>query len=956
MVEKIRKRDGSIVDFDPLKVNNAISKAFFAVRGGASQEEIDKLTEMVALEVTLAYETGVADVEGIQDIVEMCLMKAGHYDVGRAYILYRERHAQLRDAKRTETLKKIDEGRLFILNSKKVREQFSEATLRKFMSEACKGFEGVVNVEELLQSCEVSVYDGMPTEEIAQLAVLTARGLIETNPVYDTVTSRMFLSNIYKEVTGERIRPDGLKTAWEQAFKQSINHGIEMGKLAKELGAFDLEFLASKLEPRRDDLLPYRGLQTLYDRYFIFDNKEQRHTETPQMFWMRVAMGLAQNEPDRNNMAARFYEVLSKLELVSSTPTLFNSGTSHPQMSSCYLTTVEDDLDHIFKCYADNAQMSKWSGGVANDWTNLRGTGAYIKKTGVESQGIVPFLKIANDVTVAINRSGKRRGATCSYLEAWHYDIEDFIDLRRVTGDERRRTHDMDTAVWVPDLFMKRVMQDKDWTLFSSDETPDLHHIYGSAFEKRYEEYEKMREEGKIKLYKVMKAKDLYKKILVNLYETGHPWITFKDPANIRSPQDHVGVIHNSNLCTEITLNTSKEETAVCNLASVNLARHILKGTLDIKKIAETVKTGMRMLDNVIDLNYYPTIEGRTSNMRHRPVGLGIMGFQEALYQLDINFDSEKAVRFADESMEAISYYAILGSAELAKERGAYESYKGSKWDRGIFPIDTMPLLEKERGMKINVPMEGTMDWAPVKEAVAKYGMRNSNCMAIAPTATISNIAGCTPSIEPMYTAVYVKSNMSGEFTVVNRYLVEDLKKLGLWNKRTLEEIKMRDGSIQTINSIPTRIKDKYKNVFEIEPQWLIKIAAYRGKWIDQSQSLNIFTNTTSGRALSDIYMHAWLMGLKTTYYLRTLGASAVEKSTVEITRQKTKATDQQLVEAVNAKAGEAATVQIQQEMQGKLETAQAAQPVQPTLQITSDDIQEAKACKIDDPSCESCQ
>ena len=947
MIEKIRKRDGSIVDFDPSKISEAISKAIYAVRGAVMPDELAKLTQMVAIETQMAYDTGVADVEGVQDAVEMCLMKAGYYDVGRAYILYRERHAQLRDQKRSETLKKIDEGKLFILNSKKTREQFSEATLRRFMNEACRGFEGVVNVEELLQACEVSVYDGMPTEEIAQLAVLTARSMIETNPVYDLVTTRMFLSNIYKEVCGERIRTDGLKTAWEDSFIKNIKHGVAMGKLSKELETFDLPMLASKLEPKRDELLPYRGVQTLYDRYFIFDYNEKRHTETPQMFWMRVAMGLAINEPDKNAAAVRFYGVLSTLSLVSSTPTLFNSGTAHPQMSSCYLTTIEDDLEHIFKCYADNAQMSKWSGGVANDWTNLRGTGAYIKKTGVESQGIIPFLKIANDVTVSINRSGKRRGATCAYLEAWHYDVEDFIDLRRVTGDERRRTHDMDTAVWIPDIFMKRVMQDKDWTLFSPDETPDLHHLYGSAFEKKYEEYEKMQAEGKIKLYKVLKAKDLYKKILVNLFETGHPWITFKDPSNIRSPQDHVGVVHNSNLCTEITLNTSKEETAVCNLASVNMARHITNGALDTTKLAETVKTAMRMLDNVIDLNYYPTIEGKTSNMRHRPVGLGIMGFQEALYQLEINFDSEQAVKFADQSMEAISYYAILGSAELAKERGSYESYKGSKWDRGIFPIDTMPLLEKERGMKINVPMEGMMDWTPVREAVAKYGMRNSNCMAIAPTATISNIAGCTPSIEPMYTAVYVKSNMSGEFTVVNRYLVEDLKKLGLWNKRTLEEIKTNDGSIQKINSIPTKIKEKYKNVFEIEPTWLIKIAAYRGKWIDQSQSLNIFTNTVSGRVLSDIYMHAWLMGLKTTYYLRTLGASAVEKNTVEITRQKTKAVNEPQPMVQTVKVSGEASVQPMMQPEPILQSA---------LKITNDDIQEAKACKIDDPTCESCQ
>jgi ribonucleoside-diphosphate reductase alpha chain len=599
------------------------------------------------------------------------------------------------------------------------------------------------------------------------------------------------------------------------------------------------------------------------------------------MFWMRVAMGVALQESDKEARAVEFYRIISTLHFVPSSPTLFHSGTIHSQLSSCYLTTIEDDLSHIFKSIGDNAQMSKWAGGVANDWSKLRGTGALIKNTGVESQGVIPFLKIANDTTVAINRSGRRRGATCAYLETWHWDIEDFLELRKNTGDDRRRTHDMNTANWVPDLFIQRVKEGGMWSLFSPDETPDLHELYGEEFKKRYEQYEQRGLAGGLKLFRQIPAKDLWKKMLTMLFETGHPWITFKDPSNIRSPQDHTGVVHSSNLCTEITLNTSKEETAVCNLGSINLARHVRKGELDIEKIKYTVSIAMRMLDNVIDLNFYPTIEGRNSNLKHRPVGLGVMGFQDALYQMNINFDSEQMVQLADYSQEVISYYAILASTQLAKERGAYASFRGSKWDRGILPLDTIALLERERGTEIPVSREAKLDWSVVREAIKEYGMRNSNTMAIAPTATISNISGAIPSIEPIYKNIYVKSNISGDFVVVNHYLVKELKERGLWNDDMLTKLKFYDGRLTEIPEIPQDIKDKYKEVFEIDARWLIKAAAHRGKWIDQSQSLNIFYAGTSGKEISDIYLYAWDMGIKTTYYLRTLAVSQVEKSTV---------------------------------------------------------------------------
>ncbi len=954
-IKKIRKRDGSLVDFDSAKISAVIQKAIVAVRAKSSDQDVANLTNKVVLKSEELYPDGVTDVESVQDVVEQTLMMGGYFDVAKAYILYRERHSELRRERTSEILKKIDERKLFVVNREGEKEIFDENVLRNFIRAACKGYEGVIDIEELLGSCEKGIYESIPTTEIAKLAVMTTRGMIERDPVYSVITTRLFLAALYREVFNAKFSPSGLHEAYQKYFISNIKEGIKIGRLSEKLLEFDLEKISSHIGIERDELLPYRGLQTLYDRYFIEDVNTGRHLETPQTFWMRVAMGMALNEKDKTKMALEFYDVLSNLRFVSSTPTLFHSGTKVPQLSSCFLTTVQDDLSDIFKAYSDNAQLARWSAGLGNDWSSLRGAGARIKSTGVESQGVIPFLKVANDVTVAINRSGRRKGATCAYLEAWHYDVEDFIELRKNTGDERRRTQDMNTAIWVPDLLIKRVINDDSWTLFSPDETPELHHIYGKAFEDKYVEYENRASNGGIRLYKRMRAKGLWRKVLTMLYETGHPWITFKDPSNIRSPQDHVGTVHGSNLCTEITLNTSKDEIAVCNLGSVNMGRHIVNGKLDEELLSRTVKTGMRMLDNVIDINFYPVAEAKNSNMRHRPVGLGIMGFLDALYMMNINFDSDEAVKFADESMELISYHAILTSSEIAKEKGAYESFKGSKWDRGILPVDTLDLLEKERGVKIDVSRTGKLDWAPVREAIKKYGMRNSNCLAMAPTATISNISGCFPTIEPIYNNLYVKSNMSGEFTVVNQYLVEDLKVLGLWTQSMMEEIKVHDGSVQNINSIPTKLKEKYKIVFELPTEWLIRIAAYRGKWIDQSQSFNIFTSTTSGKALSDIYIYAWKMGLKTTYYLRTMGASSIEKNTVEIRKQKTKAATGALESEVPPiTVGSPSAQQVGQVIQ----TVAAVEEVQSKpIDFTGVKITKmGEACDPNDPDCEACQ
>jgi ribonucleoside-diphosphate reductase alpha chain len=673
----------------------------------------------------------------------------------------------------------------------------------------------------------------------------------------------------------------------ERKFPEMIALGIKEKRYDARLANFNLKELAKVMDPKRDQLFEFMGLQVLYDRYFT-RLESGKYLETPQYFWMRVAMGHAILEENPTQSAIEFYHTLSRMRYVPSTPTLLHSGTAHPQMSACFLSTTEDDLHHIFKVIGDNAQLSKYSGGVSNDWTNIRATNAWIKTIGTVSQGVIPFLKIVDATTASINRSGKRRGATAVYLENWHLDFEEFLDLRKNTGDERRRTHDTNTASWVPDLFMKRVAEGGDWTLFSPEEVPDLHHIYGKKFEEAYLAYEKKADEGGIKLWKRVKAADLWRKMLMMIFETGHPWITFKDPSNIRSPQDHVGVVHNSNLCTEITLNTSKDETAVCNIGSINLMRHLVNGQIDFGMLESSVKMAIRMLDNVIDISFYPVIEGKQSNARHRPIGLGIMGTQDVFYAMGLNFDSDAAVQFSDKVMEFISYHAIYSSAMLAKEKGAYETFKGSKWDRGLFPVDTIKLLEEERGVPTGIMPKGQMDWTPVREAVKQYGMRNSNTMAIAPTATIANISGALPSVEPIYKNLYVKSNFSGEFTVVNDALVYDLRKLGLWNDAMLEKIKRMDGNIESIVEIPEIIRAKYKEAFQIDPYWVIMHAAVRGKWIDQSQAINIFLSTTSGRVISDTYMMAWKTGLKTTYYLRTLGATSVEKTTVDIKSQNT--------------------------------------------------------------------
>ncbi len=884
-ITEVQKRNQDVVAFNKEKIWKAISKAFLDIEKRFTEEqskEVDEVTEAVVRKLSERFAGQTPTVENVQDLVEESLMEWGYYEVAKGYILYRHEREEERKKEQEATAGEGYNG-LTVVTSDGRTEPFREERIRKTFQIMSAGYEDTVDIEAMVQTALLSVYDRISPDEITKALILTARSFIEADPAYSYIAARLLLRQKYVQVLGLHREADGFEERYRHIFVENMKAAVRQGFLESRMGEMDLEWLAQKLQPDRDRVFTFLGLQTLVDRYFV-ENPETGGTfEVPQIFWMRVAMGLAlAEEPHRREeKAVEFYEAMSTLQYVPSTPTLFHAGTTHPQLASCYLNVVEDDLNHIFKTYTDNANLSKWSGGIGTSWTNVRATGALIHGTGVASQGIVPFLKIANDVTAAINRSGKRRGASAVYLETWHLDIEDFLDLRKNTGDDHRRTHDMNTANWIPDLFMKRVRENGNWTLFSPDEVPDLHHTYGQEFEKRYEQYEQMAQEGKIKLYKTIPAMDLWKKMITMLFETGHPWITFKDPSNIRSPQDHMGVIHNSNLCTEITLNTSAEETAVCNLGSINLSQFITDGVLDTERLKRIVPTAMRMLDNVVDLTFYPTKEARVANMKHRPIGLGIMGFQDALYQLDIPFDSEACVDFADRSMEAISYYAILASTYLASERGTYESYSGSKWDRGIFPVDTLDLLEKERGMNIDVDRSGQMDWSVVREAVKRNGMRNSNCLAMAPTATISNIAGTTPTIEPIYKNIYVKSNQAGDFTVINQHLVKDLKKLGLWTQEMREKIKYYDGNLTQIEEIPVELKEKYKEAFDIHPKWVVKAAAYRGKWIDQSQSMNIFYQGTSGREIADVYTYAWEMGLKTSYYLRTLAVSQVEKSTL---------------------------------------------------------------------------
>lgn len=905
---KLLRRDGkSLVRFNPMKIASAIESAFrasLAIDGQTPSDVIDAVNlltnKVVARAVQLSRAGTALHVELIQDEVERVMMQEGFYQIAKDFIVYRAERALLRSQEievakeesvdaRQEKLPVVDQGRVFKATGKQGESlTITEALLRDRITFACRGFDDIVDTEAVLVDSIQNFYEGIRIDEIDTSSILSARSKIEKDPAYSKVAARLLLDVNYREAFGVDAHNPDAEKLHQAYFKEYMKKAVSYERLSPELLNFDLDKIASALKLERDLQFSYLGLQTLYDRYLT--HQDEVRLETPQIFWMRVSMGLSILEGDqRNERAIEFYDALSQFLFTSSTPTLFNSGTLHSQMSSCYLSTTMDDLKHIFKVVADDAQLSKWAGGLGNDWTNVRATGAWIKGTNGKSQGVIPFLKVANDTAVAVNQGGKRKGAMCAYLESWHLDIEDFLELRKNTGDERRRTHDMNTANWIPDLFMKRVSQNGNWTLFSPSDVPDLHDLYGKAFEKRYEEYERMADTGEMKLFKRIEAVGLWRKMLSMLFETGHPWITFKDPSNIRSPQDHVGVVHSSNLCTEILLNTSKEETAVCNLGSINIPSFIDAKTGEIKRdlLAKTVKTAVRMLDNVIDINYYPTEEAKTSNLKHRPIGLGLMGFQDALYMKRISYASPAAVEFADEMMELISYYAILASSELAKERGSYQSYKGSKWERGMLPIDTLRLLTEERGAEFcEVDTTAKLDWSIVRASIKKNGMRNSNTMAIAPTATISNITGITQSIEPMYKHLFAKSNLSGEFIVHNEYLVEELKRLGLWDADMVDDLKYFDGSILEIERIPEELKSIYLTAFEIEPEWIIECGSRRQKWIDMGQSLNLYMAEPSGKKLHDMYMLAWKRGLKTTYYLRSLGATQIEKSTTDVNRR----------------------------------------------------------------------
>ncbi len=883
------KRDGKVVSFKPEKITLAIAKSFRASNNGQLNdillEKSRELSEKVVAEIRRLWPEGKSvQIEEIQDLVEKTLMTSGYHEVARRYIIYREERARARRGQKKEDVSSFDGLKNIVIKTEAGEEKPLNLDELRFQIETCcHGLENVEAQKILVESVK-NYYNGITESKIALSNIMAARSLIELEPNYSFVAARLLLLLEYQEAIGHETSFERIKTEYPIYFAAYIKQAIELELLSPDLWEFDLNFLGNSLEAKRDVLFRYMGLQTLYDRYFI--HWEEKRLELPQIFWMRVAMGLAKNEgAQKNQRAVEFYNVLSTFRFVSSTPTLFNSGTLHSQLSSCFLTTVADDLQHIFKCIRDDAMLSKWSGGLGNDWTSVRAMGSRIKGTNGRSQGVIPFLKVANDTALAVNQGGKRQGAMCAYLEVWHLDIEEFLELRKNTGDDRRRTHDMHTANWIPDLFMKRVKTNGNWTLFTPSETPDLHDLYGQAFEKRYEEYETMVKEGKIKYFKTVSAVQMWRRMLSMLFETGHPWVTWKDPANVRSPQDHAGVVHSSNLCTEILLNTSQKETAVCNLGSINLAAHTTPKGLSHELLKDTVDVAVRMLDNVIDINFYPTPEAQAANTRHRPVGLGIMSFQDALYVQDMSYASNEAIQFADESMEAISYYAIRASIQLAQERGPYSSYRGSKWDRGILPIDTLDLLEKERGGYLHVDRSMTMDWQIVRQELKKFGLRNSLIMAIAPTATIANIIGVTASIEPLYKNVFVKSNLSGEFTVINEHLVEDLKKLGLWDKEMRDDLKYFDGSVQEIVRIPEKLKAKYATAFEIDYEWIIEAASRRQKWIDMGQSLNLYQAKPSGKKISDMYIFAWEKGLKTTYYLRSMGATRIEKSTLDVGR-----------------------------------------------------------------------
>ena len=887
----VRKRDGRTVPFDRARIEEALGKAFQAeanIPGStpldpALRAEISEITDSVIADVQASSREGeMIEVERIQDKVEIQLMRAEHYPIARRYIVYRDEHSRARVLSGREA-PPPKAPKLRVLNSEGKREPLDPSRIRMEIYNACEGFDEV-DPSDLLEEVYRTLYDDIKPEDIERAMILASRQRVEREPSYGQVSARLLLNVIYRHALGQKPSVEERDQVVRDHFSDYLEAGVRAKRLDGRLLNYDLKKISAAIRPERDLDFGYLGLQTIFDRYLI--HIPDRRIETPQFFWMRVAMGLSLEENQMEDRAISFYEMLSTFRFVSATPTLFNSGTRHPQLSSCYLSTAQDNLEHIFKVISDNAKLSKWAGGLGNDWTNVRATNAHISGTNGKSQGVVPFLKVVNDTAVAVNQGGKRKGAVCAYLETWHLDIEEFLELRKNTGDDRRRTHDMNTANWIPDLFMKRVEENGKWTLFTPDEVPDLHDLYGKAFEERYTHYEAMTDTGEIQHFRQIDAMTLWRKMLSMLFETGHPWITFKDPSNIRSPQDHVGVVHSSNLCTEILLNTSEDETAVCNLGSINLAVHTNPEGVDYEKLAETVATALRMLDNVIDINFYPTPEAKNSNQRHRPVGLGLMGFQDMLYVLRTSNESDQAVELADRTMEFISYHAILASTQLAAERGPYSSFQGSKWQRGQLPIDTVELLAQERGGYLEMDRSVSMDWAPVRDAIKQNGMRNSNVMAIAPTATISNIAGVTQSIEPTYRNLFVKANLSGDFTVINLQMVTDLKRLGLWDDQMVEDLKYYDGSLQEIDRVPEDIKEIYKTSFEVDPIWIVEAASRRQKWIDMGQSLNLYISQPSGRALHDMYMLSWKRGLKTTYYLRSLAPTQIEKSTVDVNKR----------------------------------------------------------------------
>jgi ribonucleoside-diphosphate reductase alpha chain len=936
---QIIRRNGAVVPFEPNKIAIAMMKAFLAVHGtqGAAsasvRETVDSLTQAVVRAMVRSRPGGgTFHIEDVQDQVELGLMRGGHHEIARAYVLYRERRSQERQ-KQGEQNAPVTVSTLHVLDRGE-RVALDLAELKGLIEAACAGLGESISADPIVSETMRNLYDGVPLDEVYKASILAARTLIEKDPDYTFATARLLLHTIFKEVIGREVQPAERAQAYADYFPQFVKKGVDNELLDERLLQYDLARLGEALKPERDLQFDYLGLQTLYDRYFLHVRKTR--IELPQAFFMRVAMGLALGEIDREARAIEFYEVLSSFDFMSSTPTLFNSGTLRSQLSSCYLTTVPDDLDGIYESIKENALLSKFAGGLGNDWTRVRALGSHIKGTNGESQGVVPFLKVVNDTAVAVNQGGKRKGAVCTYLETWHLDIEEFLELRKNTGDDRRRTHDMNTANWIPDLFMRRVMEKGNWTLFSPSNVPDLHDLFGAEFEAAYVAYEEKAARGEIKPSRTLPASDLWRKMLTMLFETGHPWITFKDACNVRSPQQHAGVVHSSNLCTEITLNTSDTETAVCNLGSVNLLQHLKDGKVDQEKLKRTISTAMRMLDNVIDINYYAVKKARDSNLRHRPVGLGLMGFQDALYQLRIPYASQEAVQFADESMEAICYHAYWASTELARERGKYSSYKGSLWEKGVLPPDTLDLLEKARGGYVEVDRSATLDWNALRQKIKADGMRNSNCVAIAPTATISNIIGVDASIEPCFGNLSVKSNLSGEFTVINHYLVQDLKRLGLWDDVMVMDLKHFDGSLRPIDRVPQDIKALYATAFEVETTWLVEAAARRQKWIDQAQSLNIYMAGASGKKLDDTYKLAWLRGLKTTYYLRTQSATHAEKSTVQSGR----------LNAVSSGSGDASSGM------SALEAAALAAQAQ-LAAVPATDI---AFCGVDDPTCEACQ